>query len=133
MEEAIILGSKKAIKKLSDMGAIPKVIDLDKYGGDTSLSSMLTELVFSGNGGGELSDVDLGTLFSDLDVNSLIRVQFTVYSVVVVVQGATIVRNVAGNLERLAFECVLDTDSMMIRVAVIIAVDGRVTVKVAVA
>lgn len=57
---------------------LPKVIDLDTYGGgtyDTSVGSEVVNLLFQG--GGEQTGVEMGNLFSDLTTDRPIKIQFS--------------------------------------------------------
>ena len=64
-------------EKLGMIGeGVPVIIDLDTYGGgtlETSVTAALVNLVFAG--GGEMSDVPMGNLFSDLTTDRPIRVR----------------------------------------------------------
>lgn len=76
----------------------PVVIDLDTYGGgtfETSVTAALLQLL--NNGGGEQSNVPMGNLFSDLNTERPIKIQFSMPTdeggmVRITIDGVTTVR-----------------------------------------
>lgn len=105
-----------------------KVIDLDKYGSETTITTTLLTLLESG--GGNQTVADMGSLFADLNRESPIRVQFTFMDTVVIVNGATLVKVPGNGVGQMCFECVINNNGTVLRVAVTISSNGHITLGV---